>query len=168
MEFTLEGVDFNETTGTAPHTPTFDSGTVKLVDNMKIFKDGVEIKVNNVTVNLEQPNGFITNTAQGRVSSLKKPRNVSLTIDPYHDSTSTDNFTDFSNTTAFNLFFYHAEESATAGELQLGSIVGFYFPNCIITSIADGDIDEVLTETIEISADGGASGNTNEIYMGLI
>jgi len=170
FDFSLEGIDFSEVDGSAPHTPAFDTGTPPLILSSCVYQDGSTISINALELSVENQIGFITSTCSpdGRISSrFSGKRSVTGKINPYKDDTSVANFTNFDNNTAFSLFAFSANPSGTAGEYELGSIVSFYMPTCVATTKSVADQDGVLIEDIEFTADGGEAGEDNEIYIGM-
>jgi hypothetical protein len=89
-------------------------------------------------------------------------------MNPYKDDTSVTNYTKFNANTAFSLFITAKNPSSTSGEVELGSVIGIYLPNCLITEKAISEVEGILTDEITFSADRGASGTTEEIYIGFI
>lgn len=168
--FELEGLSFDEIDGSAPHTPTYDSGIPPLILNACLFQDGVDIPVNSFGVNIANTLGFITSTcsANGKISSRVTARTVAGSFNPYKDDTSVAQFTRFDQNTAFSLFVRAYNPSAVSGEIEMGSAIGIYLPNCLITEKKIADQDGILTDELTFSATRGVSGSTEEIYIGMV
>lgn len=170
FNFELEGITFNEIDGAAPHTPTFSQALPPLILQACVYQDGVQVDVNEVTLSLENTIGFITSTcsADGRISSRITERRISGSFNPYKDDTSVAQFTRFNTNAQFSLFFYCANPSSVAGEVEMGSVVAFWLPQCILTEKSVGDLDGVLVEQLSFEADRDEDGSENEIYIGFI
>lgn len=171
FDFAFAGIKFNEVNGAAPFDPNFDPSTPPLILSACLYKDAVNVPVNNFAFSFENTIGFITSTCSedGRISSrFSGKRAITGTIDPYKDDTSVANFTNFVDNTPFSLFAFAANPSGVDGEYELGSVVGFYFPSCVITAKQVADLDGVLKEDISFRADGGEAGEDTEFYMGMI
>lgn len=168
--FELEGLSFDELDGSAPQSPSYDSGIPPLILNACLFQSGVDVPVNSFGVNLQNSLGFITSTcsANGKISSRVTGRSISGSFNPYKDDSSVAQFTNFDQNTAFSLFVRAYNPSSVSGEIDMGSIVGIYLPNCLITEKKIGDKDGILTDELTFSATRGVSGTTEEIYIGMI
>lgn len=170
LNFAMEALSFDEQDGAAPNTPSFDSGLPPLILSACIYQDGTSLELNNFAFSLENTLGFITDTCSenGRRSSRVTARSISGSFDPYKDDTSVDQFSKFNLNTPYSIFGYAYNPSSTTGEFDLGSVVGFYLPNCITTSKVVGDNEGVLIENIEFSATAGDAGDSDDIYLGFI
>jgi hypothetical protein len=170
FNFGLEGLSFSEIDGVAPHTPTYDTGIPPLILQACVYQDGVDIPLNQLSLSLSNTLGFIKSTcsANGKISSRITKREITGTINPYKDDTSVAQFTRFNNNTPFTLVAFAYNPSAVAGEITMGSVVGIYLPNCLITEKTVGDIDGILTDNISFSADRGSAGSNNEIFIGFV
>lgn len=170
LNFAFEGLSFDEVDGAAPHTPDFDSALPPLILGACVYQNGTRIKVNTVSMTLANTLGFITSTCNpsGRESSRFTERVINFTIDPYKDDTSVDQFTKFNANEAYSLFLYAYNPSSVTGEIELGSCVAMYLPNCLTTAKVVGDNEGVLIENIEGQATRGESGETEEIYIGFV
>ena len=170
-DFSMEGIGFDEVDESAPHDPQFDDATPPLILGACVYKDGAELKLNDFSFSIENTIGFITSTCSedGRISSrFSGKRAVTGSINPYKDDADISNFESFRDNTAFSLFAFAANPSATDGEYELGSIQAFYMPACIITSKVVADAEGVLIEDIAFRADGGEAGEDTEFYLGSI
>jgi len=49
--------------------------------------------------------------------------------------------------------------------LILGSSFGIYFPQVLFTADAVSDLDELLTEEIEFSANSGSDGSLQDVFI---
>ncbi|MBK6381721.1 MAG: hypothetical protein IPF72_19495 [Chitinophagaceae bacterium] len=170
FNFGLEGLSFTEVDGAAPHTPSYDSGIPPLILQACVYQDGVDVPLNSFTLSLDNSLGFITSTcsADGKISSRITERSIKGTMNPYKDDTSVAQFTRFNTNTPFTLCAFAFNPSAVSGEITMGSVVGIYLPNCLITSKKVADQDGILTDEIEFSADRGNSGSADEIFIGFV
>jgi hypothetical protein len=170
LGFEMEGLSFDESNGSAPHSPTYDTGLPPLILSAYVYQDGTSIDVNSFSLQLQNALGFITSTASqnGKISSRVTQRTLSGSMNPYKDDTSVANFTKFDQNTPFSLFVMARNPSAVSGEVELGSVVGIYLPNCLITEKKIADADGILTDELSFSADRGASGTTEEMYIGFV
>jgi hypothetical protein len=171
FNFSGSGMDFDRIDGAAPHTPDYDDEVPPLILSSCVYVDGTNVQLNSFSFSMEHSNGFITSTCSenGRISGRKVgKRKITGSINPYLDDTSVANFTKFKNNTGFSLFAFAANPSTTAGEYDLGSIWAVYFPNCVANSNTVGDLEGVLVEEIEFTADGGTSGESSEMTLAFI
>jgi hypothetical protein len=171
FNFSGSGMDFDRIDGSAPHTPDYDNEVPPLILSACVHIDGSAVNLNSFAFNIEHSNGFITSTCSesGRISGRKTgKRKISGSINPYLDDSSVANFTKFKNNTPFSLFAYAANPSSTAGEFDLGSIWAVYFPNCVANANTVADLEGVLTEEIEFTADAGTSGEESEMTLTFI
>lgn len=170
FNFSLEGLSFDELDGSAPHTPSYDSGLPPLILNACIFQDGVDLPINSFGLSVQNTLGFITSTcsANGKIASRVTERAITGSINPYKDDTSVAQYTKFNQNTAYSLFIRAYNPSSTTGEIELGSAIGIYLPNCLTTEKAIGDQDGILTDELSFSATRGTAGTTEEIYIGFV
>lgn len=168
--FGLEGMNFDETDGSAPHTPAYDSALPPVILNACIFQDGTQIEVNEFSLSVENSLGFLETTCSttGRAAVRQAGRSISGSLNVYKDDTSVDQYTKFDANTEFELLITAYTPSSTSGEIELGSAVGIYLPKCIITNKPVGEVDGVLTDQLEIMATGGTVGGDTDIFIGLI
>lgn len=166
--FGFEGLNFNSSLTAPPFTPAYDGQVPPIILDGRVFMDGVSIDVNEVTMSLDNALGFQTsiNAPNGRKSGRATERTITGSINPYMQSDSMANFNKFKAGTPFSVFAYSKIPSGTPGEFS--GIVAIYLPNCVMTELAEADADGLLQDTISFSADRGASGDKNEIYITLI
>lgn len=171
FNFSGSGMDFDRVDGTSAYTPDYDDEVPPLILSSCVYIDGSSVNLNSFSFSLEHSNGFITSTCSesGRISGRKVgKRKITGSINPYLDDTSVANYTKFKNNTGFSLFAFAANPSGTTGEYDLGSIWAVYFPNCVASSNIIADLEGVLTEEIEFTADGGTSGEDSEMTLAFI
>ena len=170
FNFQFEGLSFSEVDGAAPHTPTYDSALPPIILNATLYQDGTAVAINNFGLQLQNDLGFVTSTASanGKISSRVTSRTVTGSFNPYKDDTSVANYTSFNTQAAFSLFIAAYNPSSTSGEIEMGSIVGIYLPNCIITEKKVGEVDGILTDELQFQASRGTTGSTEEMYLGFI
>lgn len=170
--FGFEGMTYTHMASSpADYVPTLDSNLPPIILSSRIYKDGTSIDLNSVGINVEQPLKFLTSTrsANGRFAGrAANKRKVTGKIDPYVADNSVATFTDWEAGTTFSLFGFTAVPSSTAGQFDLGSIVAFYLPVCMITTPKIVDNDGVLVEDIEFVATGGVAGANAEIVVGFV
>lgn len=168
--FGLNGLSYTEVLESSPFTPSFDSGVPPLILSACIYQDGTQIDVNNFTLS-------VTNTLSERLSTCDAngltalnltEREISGSIDPYMDSASISNFTNFNANTPFSIIALAATPSSTAGEIELGTAVSVYLPNCIITEYAPQDLNNILQEGITFQATAGDSGSDTDIFVSTV
>lgn len=170
LAFAWEGLTYTEVDGAAPHTPTYDSGTPPVILSASLFKDGTEYHINTFGLSLENTLGYQTRTSSpnGRVASRVVERKITGSLNPYMDDTSTDWFTLFNAGTEFSLFIRAYNPAATDGEITMGSLIGIYLPKCIVTEYKKGDLEGLVTDEVAFQAVRGATGDTEEMYVGLV
>jgi hypothetical protein len=170
FNFGLGGLNFDRIDGAAPHTPTFDAGIPPIILNACVFQNDTQLDINEFGLSVENTLGFLTSTcsANGRISSRVTERAITGTFNPYLDDTSVAQFTNFIDNTAYSLFISAYNPSAVTGEIDLGSVVGLYLPNCITTETPVADQEGVLTDAISFQATRGDSGGTDEIFIGMV
>lgn len=170
MKFDLEGLGYDQLNGSAPHTPSFDTGLPPLILQACVFQDGVEVQVNQFSLTIANTLGFLTSTCSenGRISSRVTKRALTGSINPYKDDTSVAQFTKFDQNQEFSLYVKAFNPSTVDGEIQMGSAIGIYLPKCLITELNTGDQDGILTDELSFSATRGSAGDTEEIYLGMI
>jgi len=167
MSFGFEGLSFDRALEAPTQTPAFDAALPPVILNACVFQDGVSIDVNEFTISVENTLGFITSTCEdsGKKGSRITERVVSGSIDPYKQDDDITNFTKFNSNTTFSLFASAHNPTGVAGEYE--DVVAFYLPNCLTTEIGEADQDGVLQETLSFSANRGADGSEEELYMSL-
>lgn len=170
MNFALQGLNFDEANGSAAHTPSYDSGLPPLILQACLFQDGVELTINQFGLSVNNTLGFLTSTCSenGKISSRITKREVSGTINPYKDDSSVAQFTKFNTQDEFSLFISAYNPSSTSGEIEMGSCVGIYLPNCIFTEKKVADLDGILVDELAFAATRGTAGTSDEIFIGLI
>lgn len=172
LNFALEGLDFNQADGAAPHTPSYDGGNAipPIILRACVYQNGTSIDINNFSMQLTNELGFITSTcsASGKTSSRVTARSISGSINPYKDDTSVAQWTKFDQNTEYALIVFAYNPSSTTGEISMGSCVGIYLPQCITTELKVGDQEGILVDDISFQATAGSSGSSNDIYMGFV
>ena len=164
LKMGFEGANFSRSLSSNTITPSYDSSETPIIMDACIYQDGNMIKVNDFTLSVENALGWIKDTCNGKVSSRVTDRTISGTINPYKRSDDVSNFTKFDSNTPFSLFITCHNPTGTDGEY--GESVSFYLPQCVITELAEGDIDGVLTDQISFSAT-SEDGSTKELYISM-
>lgn len=167
FNFGLSGLNYTYTNAAAPHTPAYDSVTPPIIVNACIWKSGVEMAVNSFSLSLTNELAPKRTTCAIN-SQVPSSRAVSGTATVYLSDTSTVDFDAFVAGTSFSLFGYAYNPSSTAGEIAMGSAVGFYLPNCITTGYNLVDIDGISGAEIAWRAHTGVAGGTPELYIGMV
>ena len=164
MNFGYEGSDYTRSLAAPAFTPAYDTSETPIILDACIYQDGVKIEVNDFTLSVENSLGWIKDTCNGKQTSRVTNRAISGTINPYKLDDSVANFTKFDTNAPFSLFITAHNPAATAGEYA--ESVSFYLPVCIITELAEADIDGVLTDAISFSAN-SVDGTIKELYISM-
>lgn len=171
LEFTLDGMGYGMTAASsAPQTPTYSSTIPGVALDAKVYQAGTEVLIDNLDLSIAQPLAWLTATgnSSGRFAGRAGgKREVKGGFSPYLD-TDIANYGLFDASTQFSVFARLYAPSATAGEFQLGSVVGIWMPRCIFVSKKVTDQNGVLVDKLEIQATGDVNGDKPEIYMGFI
>lgn len=170
FNFSLEGLTYeDEVDGVAPHTPVYDSALPPILLNACVFYDGVVKEVNTVSLTLTNTLGFITDlcSPNGRVSSRVTDREITGSINPYKDDTTTEFFDDWNDGTEFSLFVTAYNPSAVAGEWDPGSAVSLWLPQCLNTEFNTEDLEGILVDQLTFRATRGANGDQEEMFIGM-
>ncbi len=170
LEFKLDGMSYSRTAATsAPYAASFSSALPAVALGASIYQAGTEILVDDIALSFEQAISFLqaTGNVNGRFAGrVGGKRTVKGSFAPYSDTT-LGNFTNFDTRATFSMFLRLFNPSATAGQYDLGSHVGIYMPNCILTTDKIADANGVLVEKVEFMATGGPVGALSEIFMGF-
>ena len=169
LSFAFEGLDFDRTDGSAGFAPIYAPGLPPIVLGATLASGGECIKVNDVTLSVENVISFLTTVCSlnGKVSSRYSDRTLSGTFNPYLDDTTTEWFDKFEADTLFELTITLGVPSGVAGETVPGSNVGIYLPSVLITETPIADLEGLLINSITFNANTGASGEHKEIYLGF-
>lgn len=168
FNFNFEGLDYAEQDGTAPHTPTVDSGTPPVILTGCVYKDGTEIVINQFSLSVENSLAFQTGTCAGRIAGRVNERKIKGTINPYMDDSASAYYTLFNNNTTFSLFIRAANPSGTTGEFSMGSVVGIYLPYCVVSEYKKGDLDGLLVDEVSFQVCKDPNGVLETMYVGFI
>jgi hypothetical protein len=155
FNFSIEGLDFAREVGQPLFAPVYDSeagAEPPVVLCSKVYKDGVEIVLNSLTLSINNTIGFLTSTAScsGKISSRITKMTCGFTINPYMEDDDVDLFSLFEANTGFSIFGSSNNYGASTDELE--QVVAFYMPNCRIPEITTGDEDGILTDAINGTA----------------
>jgi hypothetical protein len=170
FNFGTEGLNYDEVDGAAPHTPSYDSGIPPLILSACVWKDDTKIDINSMTLSVTNTIGFTTSTCSpsGKSSARLTSREISGSINPYKDDTSTEYFDDFEAGTEFSLFAYAYNPSSTTGEIDMGSVVALWLPQVVLTEFQTQDLEGLLVDQLSFRATRGSAGSSEEMYIGLI
>lgn len=163
LQFSFEGLDFDQSLAAPAFTPAYDSSESPVILDACIYMSGQRIDVNEFSLSIENTLAFIQNTCDGKKSSRVTDRAVSGSINPYKLDNDISNFTKFNANSTFSLFVTAHTPSGVDGEYI--ESVSFYLPNCIITELGESDADGVLQESISFQA-GGKVG-LSDIYISM-
>ena len=168
--FSFEGLEASEQDGAAGFTPAYDSALPPLILKACLHQDGVKLDINDFAFTVENTLGFLTSTCDenGRIASRITDREVSGSFNPYKDDTSVDQWNKFDLNTTYELVVWAYNPSSVSGEIELGSAIVMYFPNCITTEKPVGDQDGLLTDNISFRASTGADGTSDELTISFI
>jgi hypothetical protein len=168
LNFSTEALSFDEVDGSAPFTPSFDSGLPPLVLNVSVFQGTTCLDINEFTLSIENTISSLTSvkSADGRISSRVSARTISGSFNPFKDDADVSQFTKFNENTLYSMIITGQNDSAVSGEFDLGSCFGIYLPNCLSVEKIVGDTDGVLIENISFSANRGEDGTSEEIFIG--
>lgn len=169
FKFGFEGLNFDSVIEAPPFTPAYSDQVPPIILGGKVYQDGVEIDINELTLSVENTLAFKTSIAaeNGRVSSRVTERKNTGSINPFQDSASLSNFLKFKQNVPFSLFAYAMLPSTTTpGEFS--GVVAVWMPNCLITELAEADQDGLLQDAITYSANRGNSGNIPELTIAFI
>lgn len=171
LNFGLESLTYrDETDEAAPFTPVFDDEVPPIILNACVFRAGVQVDVNTLSLSLSNTLGFLTSTCSpnGRVSSRVTDREITGTLNPYKDDTTTTFFDDWTAGTEVSIFAFAFNSSAVTGEFDLGSVVAIWIPQAFTTEFKTGDVEDILVDELTFRATRGADGNSEELFMGFI
>jgi hypothetical protein len=159
----FEGAKFDRSLTAPPVAPTYDSSNTPVILNACLYLDGVEVKINNFSLSVDNKLGLLKNTCDGVTGSRVVERTVKGSINPYKDSASLAFFNNFVNGTAFSLFISASNATGVTGEFK--EVVSFYLPLCITTGLNEADQDGVLQEVIEFSCTATAA--MKELFISI-
>lgn len=162
LKMGFEGANYTRSLTTIPYTPTYDTSETPIILDACIYQDGVLLPINDFTLSVENTLGWIKDTCSGKTASRITSRQISGTINPYKQDDSISDYTKFDANTPFSLMVTAHNPTGTTGEYD--ESVSFYMPVCIITELAEGDIDGVLTESISFTAN-SVDGSVKELYI---
>lgn len=165
FNFGFEGLDWNASLTAQPHTPDFQDSLPPIILSACVYQDSTQIDVNDVSFTLENTLSFVTSTCSpnGRLSGRPSERTVTGSFNPYKQDDSVSQWTNFRNDTQFSIFGFAFVPSSTTGEYN--QVCSFYMPNCLITEVAEADLDGSLQNELTFQASRGTDGSSEEIYI---
>lgn len=166
FSFGIQGQSYEESLAASGLTSSFDAATPPLVLAACVYKDGVQIPVNAVTLSVENTLTRVTSTCSpnGIIAHRETERVITGSMTPYMDTTSTTLFDNFDENTEFSLFL-HMQNPITNGKKE---VIGLYLPHCIITALPKADQDGLLTYALEFSAGPSSTGAGSDIHLAFI
>lgn len=169
MNFSLQGLNFDRIDG-ASSSPTYDTGLPPVLLEACIYKDGISLPVNTLSLTVDNEIGQISSLCSeaGVTSQRRTRRNISGSINPYTDDTDVTRFDEFVANTEYSLIAFARTPSSVSGEIELGTACGIYLPQCITTEIPVDNLDDVLVDNITFQASGGSDGTSQDIFIGFV
>lgn len=169
LNFALQGINHSLVDGAAPHTPSYDSGIPPVILSACVYRDGVVMETNDFGLTLT--NTWVekrsTCNANGITGQVLSAREVTGTINPLMDDTTTDRYDDWVGGTEFSLFIT-AYTPGASGAISLGSAVAIWLPQCVITELQDGDVSGISSDALTYRATRGSTGGSEEMYLGMV
>ena len=159
----FEGSNYTRSLSAPAYTPSYDTSETPVISDACIWQDGVKIKINDFTLNVENSLGWIKDTCNGKQSSRITNRVISGSINPYKQDNDISDYTKFDSNSPFSLVIT-ARNPGSTGEYS--ESISFYLPLCSITELTEGDIDGLLTDQINFSAITG-NDDLKELYISI-
>lgn len=150
LAFSLVGLDFQDILNSSSHAPTYDESEPPLILGAKVYKDGVEICLNEVGLTITNNVSMKTCTGNenGNVSSRGTGKYVvGGTLNPFKKSDAIDFKLDESE---FEIFFFAANPTATDGEVE--QVIAVHIPKAKLVSKVDADNEGILTDSLSWEA----------------
>lgn len=170
LNFTMQGMSYYHGNGAAGHTPAYDTGYPPVILGACVWRAGTKISVPSFSFSLANTISALKATCgeNGKINQRVSGREITGTISPYKDDTTFGYYTDWNAGTEFSLFAYAYTPSSTAGEIEMGSVVAFWMPQCIATSFKVSEVDGILVDELNFRATRGSAGDSEELYMAVI
>ncbi len=151
--FSLEGTDFDRAVGTPLFAEAFDGSLPPVTLGAKVYKDGVLLPINNLSIVLTNSLAFLTSTASknGKISSRITKFAPTGTFNPYMEDDDVDLFELFRDNGAFSIFA-ESKNFTNAACTEWNESIGLYLPSCRIPELATGSEDGVLTDVTTFAA----------------
>lgn len=170
MNFGFEGLSFDRSLTANPFTPDYDNTLPPITLRACIYQDGTQIKVNSMTMSLENTLGFVTATcsANGRLASRVTDRSITGSINPYKQDDSVDQFNKFKCNVAYSLFSYAFNPGLDANcdfTGEFNNAIAVFMPNCISTELGESDQDGLLIDEISFEANRGPDSSIEELRI---
>jgi hypothetical protein len=152
--FSLEGLNFARVLDSTGLTAAYDTSVPPLILGACVFKDGVKVEVNEVSVSVENALAFKTSTCSenGRINSRVTERSASGSFNPYKQDDDISFFSAFEANTKFDLMFY-AYNPAGANHDTKNEVVAVLIPDCMVSEVGESDQDGLLQDNISFIAD---------------
>jgi hypothetical protein len=166
FSFGITGQNYTETLAASGLTASYDGATPPLILEACVYRNGVEIPVQNVALSVENTLAPVQSTCSpnGIIAQRVTEQTISGSITPYMDSTSVALFSAFDANTEFSLFF-RCQNPITGGKKEA---VAFYLPTCICTALPKQDADGLMQYSLEFSAGPSATGVGSPLYISFI
>lgn len=170
MNFGFEGLSFDRTLTSNPHTPNYDDSLPPITLRACVYQDGTQIQINSLTMSLENTLGFVTSTcsANGRISSRVTERAITGTFNPYKQDDDLTQFSKFKCNETYTLFAYAFNPELDANCEFTGEFtnaIAILLPNCNTTELGESDQDGLLIDDVTFEATRGSSGTNEELKI---
>lgn len=153
VNFAVEGLAYEDReVGTPLFSPIYDSDNgvnPVVILNSKIYQNGVEVIVNNLSVSLTNTLAFLSSTGSvnGRINSRITKFETTGSFNPYMQDDNVEVFENFNCNKKFSIFARTQNEDCDApGEFEDG--IAFYVPNARNSELGVGNEDGVVTDEI--------------------
>jgi hypothetical protein len=168
--FSLQGMGGSENLESSPFTPTFDTGTPPLILRACVFRNGVELAVNNFAFTLTNVIAEKLNScnANGVSGQRHISHEITGSFDPFKSDSSLALWNDFNDNTDYSIIVVARTASSVSGEIELGTALTLYFPQVVTVEKPLSDLNGLVQEAVSFRAHGGTSGTSRDIYHSVI
>lgn len=170
VNFGFEGLSFDRSLTASPFTPDYDDALPPITLRACVYQDGNQIRVNTLTMSLENTLGFVTSTcsANGRISSRVTERSITGTFNPYKQDDDLTQFNKFKCNESYTLFAYAFNPILDANCEFTGEFtnaIAILLPNCNTTELGESDADGLLIDDVTFEATRGSTGTNEELKI---
>lgn len=151
ISFGYESFDFLRKNQT-PNAPSYTQAERDCVKTAWVWQGGTLLRINEFSLSVTNTLAYITDTKSGKVGSKVIKREVAGSINPYMSDGSAGlaQYNKFDQKLPFSLFITHSNPGSVDGE-NLNHI-SFYMPNCLISTIEEGDQEGLMTDVLNFKA----------------